>query len=448
MTPLPAPEDRLRQILRLCVGRHDHYACLPKSAMIGGMNANATATDPDFKRIAEMGNGVLGHLNAIRESGPVIWNESVRGWLVTRHQDVIDGFSGKLPLSCVRIETRTFSPERLELMSKRYPLMLESLPNWIVNTDSPRHTRLRKLMSQAFSKKIVEDLRPFARQSIQNVLDQIATQDTIEFVEQVARQITGRVILQKFGLSADYLKNLPQWSYTFNSGLGGVVEPTLEVMDGVERSFAEMHAVFSAEIASRRARPTQDFLSQLIAARDDGDGLTEQELLGICYLTIVAGHDTTLNTMSLGVAALCQDAAARSYLLAHPESILNSVMEVMRYVAMSTAQNRVAASDFDWHGKRIRKGDQVWLMIAGANRDPRVYANPETLDLTRATDQVAAFAPGVHHCVGHLLAKMQLCEFFPSFFARFAAARLLRRDLEFQPYFTFRGLTELQMALR
>jgi pimeloyl-[acyl-carrier protein] synthase len=413
------------------------------------MNSLAVSvSSPDLRRIAEMGNGVLAWLNAVRETGPIVWNDSVRGWLVTRHQDVVDGFQGRYPLSCVRIETRTFSPERLELMSKRYPLMLKSLPNWIVNTDAPRHTHLRALMARAFSKKLVDNLRPFVRQSIAGVLDSIAGQDEVEFVEKVARQITGRVILKKFGLADSYLARLPKWSFTFNAALGGVVDPTLEVMDGAEHSFAEMQEVFSAEVAKRRTQPTEDFLSELVMARDGSDALTEEELLGICYLVIVAGHDTTLNTMALGVAALCEDAAARQYLLQHPESILNFVMEVMRYVAMSTAQNRVAAEDFIWHGVQIRKGDQVWLMIAAANRDPRIYADAERIDMTRSTDQVAVFGPGIHHCIGHMLAKMQLCEFFPAFFTRFPKARLAQQHLEFQPYMAFRGLNRLSVALR
>ena len=404
--------------------------------------------NPDLRRIGEMGNAVLGHLNAIRESAPIVWNESVRGWLVTRHEDVMQGFSGKLPLSCVRVEARTFSPERLALMAQRFPLMLNSLPNWIVNTDAPRHTRLRTLMAKAFSKKVVEDLRPFVKQTIAHALDAIAALPSVEFVEQVARQITGRVILQKFGRSATYLPNLPKWSYSFNTGLGGVVDPTIEVMDAVEHSMAEMQQIFGAEIASRRRKPTGDFLSQLVLARDGSDALTEEELLGICYLVIVAGHDTTLNTMTLGVAALCQDAAARQFLVEHPDNILNSVMEVMRYVAMSTVQSRVASADFNWHGTQINKGDQVWLMIAAANRDPRVFAHPEIIDMTRATDRVTVFAPGVHHCIGHMLAKMQLCEFFPAFFARFPNARLRTSQLDFQPFFTFRGLENLQVDLQ
>ncbi|HLY55795.1 MAG TPA: cytochrome P450, partial [Stellaceae bacterium] len=327
------------------------------------MSSIAATVNADLSHLAQLGNGLLSQLNEIREADPIAWNDSVRGWLVTRHQDVTDGFQGKYPLSCIRMETRSFGPEQLEAMQKRFPLTLASLPYWIVNADPPRHTRLRLLMTRAFSKKVVEDLRPFAQATIAKVLDGIQGRDEVEFVEEVARQITGRVILHKFGLEERYLDKLRDWSFAFNAGLGGTVEPGPEAMDRVEQAIAEMQVIFHEEIAKRRAQPTEDFLSQLVLARDGTDKLSEEELLGICYLVIVAGHDTTLNTMSMGVAALCEDPAARDYLVAHPDTILNSVMEVMRFVAMSTAFNRIAAADFDWHGKQIRKGDQVWLMV-------------------------------------------------------------------------------------
>jgi cytochrome P450 len=401
----------------------------------------------DFTKIGQLGNDILPRLNAIREAEPIAWSDSAKGWLVTRHQDVTDGFQGKFPLSCIRMEARSFGPAEMELFATRFPRTISSLPYWIVNSDPPRHSRLRTLMTRAFSRKVVEDLRPFARETIANVLDEVADRGEVDFMEDIARQITGRVILKKFGLPETELPRLKNWSYTFNTGLGGVVEPSLEVMDGVETSIAEMQEVFLPEIARRRSAPAEDFLSQLVLARDGEDRLNEEEMLGICYLVIVAGHDTTMNTMTLGVAALANDPAARRQMLESPDRILDSVMEVMRYVAMSTAFNRIASEDFAWHGKQIKKGDIVWLMTAAANRDPRVYQNPETIDVTRANDRVTVFGPGIHHCIGHLLAKMQLCEFFPAFFTRFPDARVAEDALNFVPSLSFRGLSRLRMRL-
>lgn len=404
------------------------------------------ATELDFTRIPEMGNDLLARLNAVREAEPVAWNDSVRGWLVNRHADVTDGFQGKFPLSCIRMEARSFGTAEMEQFAKAYPLTIGSLPYWIVNSDPPRHGRLRTLMTRAFSRKVVESLRPFAQATIKQVLDGIEGRKDIEFMEEVARQITGRVILEKFGLPESDLPRLKRWAYTFNAGLGGV-QPSPEMLAGVEQSIAEMQELFIPAIAQRRAQPTEDFLSQLVLARDGEDRLSEEEMLGICYLVIVAGHDTTLNTMTLGVAALSDDVNARRYMAAHPDKILDCVMEVMRYVAMSTAFNRVASEDFEWHGKQIKKGQNVWLMTAGANRDPRVYENPESIDMTRPQDRSTVFGPGIHHCIGHLLAKMQLCEFFPEFFARFPDAKVLDEKLDFQPSLSFRGLNSLHMRL-
>jgi pimeloyl-[acyl-carrier protein] synthase len=403
----------------------------------------------DFTKIAELGNGILPRLNAIREEEPIAWSDTANGWLVTRHQDVMDGFLGKVPLSCIRMETRSIgNAEAVKQFAARYPLMVNSLPNWIVNSDPPRHTRLRMLMTRAFSRRVVDDLRPFAHETIASVLDGLAGRRDVDFMEDIARPITGRVIMKKFGLHERELSRLKNWSVAFNTGLGGVIAPSAEVMDSVERSIAEMQEVFLPEIAKRRAQPSDDFLSQLVLARDGEDRLSEDEMLGICYLVIVAGHDTTMNTMTLGVAALSKAPEARRQLLERPDNILDSVMEVMRYVAMATAFNRIAAEDFEWHGQKIRKGDIVWLMTAAANRDPRMFPDPDTIDLARAgNDRTTVFGSGIHHCIGHLLAKMQLCEFFPEFFRRFPNAEVTDEQLDFLPSLSFRGLSHLKMRL-
>jgi pimeloyl-[acyl-carrier protein] synthase len=395
------------------------------------LNASAQI---NFANIAALGNGVLQSLNEVREEEPVAWNESVNGWLVTRHADVMDGFLDKFPLSCVRMEARSAGTAEAAAMAERYPLMTASIPFWIVNADPPLHTRLRRLM---------------ARGIIAAVLDGIEGRPEIEFLEDVSRQITGRVILNIFGLPDTVLPRLKEWSVAFNVGFGGVQAPSIEVMDRVERCMAEMLQVFRPAVAQRRLAPADDFLSLLVRASDGDDQLSEAELLGICYLVIVAGHDTTMNTMTLGVAALSQNAGARAQLLEAPERILESVLEIMRYVAMSTAFTRIAKQDFEWHGKAIKGGDSIWLMPAAANRDPRVFADPEVLDLRRDNnDQMTVFGAGIHHCIGHLLAKMQLCEFFPEFFRRFPDAAILDEDLRFIPALTFRGLSGLPMRLR
>ncbi|MET0987494.1 MAG: cytochrome P450 [Steroidobacteraceae bacterium] len=409
------------------------------------MQTSSAAPNVDLIRAAELGNELLVQLNAVRETAPVVWNESVNGWIVARHADVQLAFSGKLPLSNHRFG-RTLSAIPENERARRIPLMLETLPHWIVNSDPPEHTRLRKLLVRAFGRKVVEDMRPFARETIGRVLDQAAARREVEFVNDIARAITGRVILRVLGLSEDHLVRMPEWSANLNNGLGSA-QPPMETLEATERSLREMKALFDDEIARRRRNPTEDFLSQMLLAREGADQLSEEEILGVCYVVLIAGHDTTMNTMVLDTVALANDAAARRYLLEHPEEIGNCIMELGRYTAMSTTMPRIVAESFEWHGQQLRKGDVVFLMIAGANRDPRTFANPESIDMRRPTDQVMAFGSGLHHCIGHLLAKMQLSEFFPELLRRFDPIEILDARLDFSPSISQRGLESLHVRM-
>jgi len=151
--------------------------------------------------------------------------------------------------------------------------------------------------------------------------------------------------------------------------------------------------------------------------------------------------------MALGTVALVRHPQAREYLLGHPDSLSNSVMELARFIAMSTMQPRVVSADFEWHGQQLRQGDYVLLMLAGGNRDPRVFPDPETLDMTRPTEMSLVFGTGIHHCIGHLLAKMQLGELLPELFRRFEV-EILPNGIEFSPVLSQRGLMRLDVRLR
>jgi cytochrome P450 len=421
--------------------------CLPLLAFKKGkiMLDNIPRTDIDFTKVAEMGNGLLPLLNSLREEAPVIWSDVLHGWLVTRHADVLAGFDLKLPLSNDRFPADYFDCIPRAEHETRIPI-LRTTADWIVGIDPPRHTHVRSLARKAFSKKIVDDIKPYAVSVIDRVLTEAGERDEVDFVEDVAVAITGRVMARLLGVPEKYVTNLRRWSWDLNVALGPARNP--EVLDGAERSLQEMKQILEVEVAERRRAPREDFLSQLVNARDAGTGLTDEELLGVCYVTLSAGHDTTAHSMTLGFKALVEHPEARQYLLDHPERINDSVGEVMRYVAMSTTQPRVAAQDFEWHGQHIAKGDFVYLMIAAANRDPSVFPNPEVLDLSRATDRSMVFGSGIHHCIGHLLAKMQLGSFFPEAFRRYPNARVLEQELQWQPSLAFRGVEHLAVSFK
>lgn len=399
----------------------------------------------DFTRVGELGNNLLPLLNELRETEPVVWNESLHGWVVTRHEDVLAGFDLKYPLSNDRFPADYFDAIPRAEHEKRIPL-LRTTPSWIVGVDPPQHTRIRGLARKAFSRNVVESIRPYARSVIDRVLNDAGARDEINFVEDVAVAITGRVMARLLGIPESYVSRLRDWSWDLNVALGPARTP--ENMEGAEKSLAEMRACLEIEVVERRKNPREDFLSQLVLAQQGEGGLSDEELYGLCYVTLTAGHDTTAHSMTLSFAALARNPEARRYMLEHADRTAESVNELMRFIAMSTAQPRVAAADFDWHGKHIRKGDFVFLMIAAANRDPRVFPEPEALDLSRATDQSLVFAAGIHHCIGHLLAKMQLGEFFPEVFRRYPSPLILDDNLQWQPSLAFRGLERLRVRMR
>jgi cytochrome P450 len=409
------------------------------------MNDVSGRLEIDFAEVERLGNKIIPKLNALREVDPFHWSESQDAWVICDHQAVVEGFRGHLPLSAGRHNLLVgFLPDPEE-REKHIGYLMKVLPHWLTNTDPPYQLRLRKLMLKAFSRQVAESYRPFARQVVKETLDGITGKAEVEFVDEVARPVTARVILNLLGMEEHYLPKLARWTYLSNAALSGY--PKVATMAAFNNAAEEMRDLFLIEIEKRRKHPTGDFISSLVTAREGADQLTEDEIVGTLHLALLAGHDTTLNTIALGVAALSKDSEARSYMRENPDRLGDSIMELMRYIAMSTSMSRIATEDFVWRGHEIKKGQTVHLMIAAANRDPRVFADPEQLDLARPQDKNMTFAPGMHHCIGHFLAKMELSEFFPEFLRRFEPFEVLDEEIIFGAGMSFRGPQHLHVRL-
>jgi pimeloyl-[acyl-carrier protein] synthase len=407
-----------------------------------------TTLDIDFARVEQLGDAIIPRLNAVREASPIYWSETDQSWVVSGHAEVVEAFSGRLPLSAARFKLLNFILPDEEERRRTIPNMLRYFPHFLINLDPPDHTRVRRLMLKPFSGKVTEAYRPHAREVIQQVLDGLRGRDEVEFVEEVGRPVTARNIMRIIGFEDEefYLPKLKEWAYLANAAGSG--RPNLDILRRNDIAFGEMAAALQVEIDRRRKNPTGDFVSLLVhAGAGEGDSFSDDELIGELILILLAGHDTTLNTMALSINALSKDASARNYMRDTPQKTLNSVMELMRYIAMSTSQARIAARDFEWQGHQFKAGQIVTIMTAAANRDPRVFAEPERLDLKRDQSSNVAFGPGTHHCIGHLVAKMQLTEFFPEFLRRYEDFEILDREIRFGGGLTFRGPQELHVRL-
>jgi pimeloyl-[acyl-carrier protein] synthase len=403
--------------------------------------------DVDLSMAGKLGNKLLDQLSSLREIDGIHWSEASHGWLITRHADVDDALQGKFPLSLRRIEKIMFGPMSPEELVQ-LPMLRRFIPQWPVDMDPPEHTRLRKLLVKAFSRKVVEGVRPFVKERVAVLMDKLERHPEIEFNEGITRQLPGSVILKLFGLPQEHIERLKDWANWFQEGIG-VPFADIEKKKLAERAMREMTEMFEAEIAARRGKPPQDdLIASLMTSTEDGDSLSHDEMLGALQLVLVAGHDTTSATLTLGLAALAEHPELWDHMYRQPDKMLESSLELMRYVAMSTAQIRVAAADFDWHGKQIHQGDFVFLMFAAANRDPRVFSNPDQIDPNRNNERSMVFAPGLHHCIGHMLAKMQVTEFLSELVRRFEGATVLDRELNFMSQIAFRGLFHLNVRMR
>jgi cytochrome P450 len=408
------------------------------------MNTAARELDFPLNRVAELGNELLERIDGLRAADPIMWSEQNQVWMVTGHAEVMEGFAGTLPLSNRRLPDTAVALIPPEEREQLLPCLMNATRSWLLNMDSTEHQRLRRLLVRAFSKPIVEGLRPHVRVFIKEALDEAGRKGDIEFVSEIGRRVPARTILRQLGLSDDLVPKLHRWSVSLNQA--GNVNVSREGLLEIEATLRSLRDIFRPEFASRRQHPTDDFLSALVTANEAGDKLSEDEMFGTCDIVLIAGHDTTANTMALGTAALASHPEAVDYIRNHPEDAANVVLELMRLVSMSTAMSRRVAKDFNWRGHELKEDQYVILFQGGANRDPKVFPKPDAFDPTRSQDLNMTFAPGAHHCIGHLLAKMQLGEFFPEWVRRFDV-ELPDKRLDFGPTMAFRGLEKLNLRL-
>lgn len=381
-------------------------------------------------------------LARLREQQPVYFSAKQRGFVITSHHAVATGFRDRR-FSAVRLHINQFSSIPPEERTAAIPNLMQFIPQWIINVDGPQHQRLRKLVSMAFSRSVVEALRPVIQAYIVGLLDDVERKGEFDFIADVAFPLPAMVIANLFGLPAERLPQLREWAINLTTALASMCPPA-SVLLAAENSIAEMNALIGAEIRKRQADPRADLLTSLINARDEGGRLSEDELLGISHVLLIAGHDTTANSLGLGLLALLSNPEQRrKYLAQPPEQGIAYMQELLRYVAMSATQLRFAVEDIELEGVTIPAGSPVFLMIAAANRDPAIFVDPDSLDFDRDCAASVTFGPGFHFCVGHLLARTELDMLFRSFFSRFATVEMTEAHPPFTPNYAFRGLERL-----
>ncbi len=314
-------------------------------------------------------------------------------WLATRYEDV------KIVLADPRFS-------RAEAIGKDVPRIMPQVDQdtSILSMDPPDHSRLRKLVARAFTARQIERLRPRTQAIIDELLDQmIAEGPPADLAESLAWPLPITVICELLGVPVENRDSFRVWTDQLLSLSGAEVEQTLQARTNLESYLAEL-------IAKRRVEPTDDLLGQLVAARDEGDRLSEGELVTFGVTLLVAGHETTANQTGNFVYLLLDQPELWQQLVADPDLVPAAVEELTRFVPLgaSAAFARIATEDLELGGQLVRKGDSVVTTIASANRDEAVFDRPDEINLTREQNPHVGFGHGVHHCLGAPLARLEL----------------------------------------
>ncbi len=306
--------------------------------------------------------------------------------------------------------------------------------------DPPGHTRLRKLVASAFTARRVEALRPGVASIVSELIDAILDQPRpVDLVPGFSLPLPARVICEMLGVPPDDIEQFHAWS---DAVMGDWQRDSGEIM----AALVELYGYFGRLIEIKRAHPADDMMSALIAAHDDADRLSEEELTVMCCTLLIGGHETTANQINLSLLLLFDHPGEVAKLRANQKLIPGAVEELLRYARLGgLAPARVTKEDVAIGGITIPAGEEVIPLYATANRDPSVFTDPDRFDVTRDAASHLAFGAGVHHCLGAQLARVELQEAFRGLIGRLPGLRLAvpASELEFKPGMAIHSLREL-----
>ena len=312
--------------------------------------------------------------------------------------------------------------------------------------DPPDHTRLRGLVSRAFTPRVVEGLRSRIQEIVDHLLGKVAGDGLMDVILDVAYPLPVTVISEMLGVPPDDHETFKGWSQELASSLDPTPVPSPDALDRLQKALESFDDYFRRLIAERRKSPRDDLLSSLIEVEEEGDRLTEAELLATCRLLLVAGHETTVNLIGNGMLALLRHPDELRKLRDDSTLAASAVEEVLRYDPPVQLTGRIALEDIEVAGVTVPKGHSVILLLGAANRDPDQFPDPERFDITRNDDSHLAFGFGIHFCVGSPLARLEGQIAFATLARRLSALELRTEAPEYKENIVLRGLRSLPVA--
>jgi hypothetical protein len=376
----------------------------------------------------------------IRSQRPQAYNPETDEWLLTRWADCV---------AVLRDPKWSSNPEHRGDRPYNGPQVQEFADvnvRTLLFLDPPDHTRLRRLVSKAFTPRRIEQLREHIKEIADELLADIRPGEPFDVMTTIAYPLPVIVICELMGIPVEDRHLFEGWSSDATRLLDGDIDE-----DTMQRGvLAAMYFInyFNTLFEARRVEPRDDLVSGLVAVEDAGDVLTEEELRSIVLLLFVAGHETTMNLIGNGLFALMQHHDQWDRLVADRSLVQSAVEELLRYDGPVHVTGRLATEDLDVGGHLFTKGTQVVTLLAAANRDPDKFPDPDGLDIGRTDNQHLAFSHGIHYCLGAALARLEGQVVFDELASRFPTLRLAvdADDVEYREHFVLRGLKALPVV--
>src|SRR5438270_7183761 len=384
----------------------------------------------------------------MRDEDPAHWSPYLKAWVLTRYDDV-----KRVCVDAERMSSDRLRPFFSSLPSPEAARMAELiriLTLWMVFRDPPVHTRLRRLASRVFHVRSIHALRPNVEALTAWLLDRIGDRighaGEFDFIAEFAGPLPALVIMDMLGAPRAELARLKRLSDEMALFIGSA-RAAADKYSRAEAATHEMADLFRSLMAARHAKPERDLLSELVHLAEEGDHLSEDELVAMCVLLLLAGHETSTHHITNGLAALLRFPGELAKLRRNPALAPAAVEELLRYDGPIGAQVRIVQEPQRLHGRELKAGERVFLMMNAANRDPRAYDEPDRLDLERHGPPHLSFGYGAHICLGFPLARLEGQVALPAVLARWRHIEPAAGRVEWLDSMVLRGMKAFPIRL-
>lgn len=388
--------------------------------------------DPEFRA------NPYPHFPALLEGPPRQLDLFMPTTIVARYDDVV----------CVLHDHDRFTVRRPEIPFRDRIDPFGGAPT-ILTADPPVHSRLRKLVSKAFTPRRVRELEPRVREITAELLSRAGDSSGFEAMAALANPLPVIVIAELLGVSAADHAQFKQWSNDMISSFGQENVVSGPSPEGIAAR-NELRRYLAEAIVQRRANPGDDLISALITARDESDALSEDELLAFVVLLLLAGNETTTNLIGNGLLALCRHPDQQNRLRENRALIPSAIEEMLRYDPPVQMTVRIPTAATNIGGTEIAPGSLAFILLAAANRDPAHFPNPEKFDIAREPNEHVSFGEGIHFCLGAPLARLEGAIAIEAMLDKFPRLQLASPEarLEYRGSMALRGLSELRLSAR